>query len=245
MITSIQNSKVKEWRKLKKRKYRDKLQRFIVEGEHLVEEALKSNWKVIEVIKREDYHRELPDQDISVVEVSDQVFKETADTETPQGIAAVVEIKKFEFENAPYTLLLDSLQDPGNLGTLIRTADAAGFSQVILGKGTVDVYNEKAIRSTQGSLFHVSVIQGELGDYIPRLKEAEVPVFAATLQGARAFQEMSPSSSAALLLGNEGQGIADSYVELSSDQVYIPIYGKAESLNVAIAGGILMYHLKG
>ncbi|WP_082233640.1 TrmH family RNA methyltransferase [Halobacillus massiliensis] len=246
MITSTQNAKVKEWKKLKTRKYRNKLRRFIIEGEHLVEEAAQSDWTMVEVIVSEGYEGQLHNKvNGSIILVSEQVFKEASDTETPQGIAAVIEKKELTFKNEPYTLLLDSIQDPGNLGTLIRTADAAGFKQVILGKGTVDVYNEKTVRATQGSLFHLSVLQGELEDVIPKLIDDGIPVYAAALEGAKAFKEIEPSSSAALLLGNEGQGIADAYLQLSTEQVFIPIYGQAESLNVAIAGGILMYHFKG
>ncbi|UOQ46195.1 RNA methyltransferase [Halobacillus salinarum] len=244
MLTSITNPKVKEWKKLHKRKYRDQLQKFIVEGIHLVEEALSSDWDVEEVIVREDYEEKLP-QKVEVTEVSTQVFATVAGTETPQGIAAVVYIKQQDLTFKPLTLLVDAVQDPGNLGTLIRTADAAGYSQVIAGKGTVDVFNEKVIRSTQGSLFHIPVFQQDLESSIEGLKQSGVTVYASTLENSASYKDFNADGNAALIVGNEGNGIDPTLTGMADHRVHIPIYGKAESLNVAMAGGILMYYFRG
>ncbi|RWZ59825.1 RNA methyltransferase [Halobacillus fulvus] len=243
MLTSIQNPKVKEWRKLQKKKNRTKEKKFLVEGHHLVEEVLKSDYSVEELIKREGTDFEVS-LDIPVTEVSDQVFDAIASTETPQGIAAVVHQKDQHFEPGDLTLMVDAVQDPGNLGTIIRTADAAGFDQVILGTGTVDPFNDKVIRSTQGSLFHIPFIQGDLVPYIDALKEEGVTVWASTLTDATPYQQLKSPERAALIVGNEGQGIDESLTNLADQRVFIPIYGQAESLNVAIASAILMYHLK-
>ena len=168
MITSTQNSQVKDWRKLHTKKYRVKTNSFLIEGYHLIEEALKSGW-VIEMIIVQD-GIELPDwlaqQRYQLVD--QHVFSAISQTEAPQGIAAVVKIKDASAPSGDYLLLLDQVQDPGNLGTMIRTADAAGFSQVVLGKGTVDVYNDKVIRASQGSIFHIPIIEADLLVFIER-----------------------------------------------------------------------------
>ncbi|UOQ94089.1 RNA methyltransferase [Halobacillus shinanisalinarum] len=243
MITSVNNSKVKEWKKLHKRKYRDKSGTFLVEGLHLVEEVLKSEWKVLEIIIRdgENFNLELKEQ---VTIVNKQVFHAVSQTQTPQGIAAIVERKRDHYQPSGLTLLIDSVQDPGNLGTLIRTADAAGFDHVVVGEGSVDPFNEKTIRSTQGSLFHIPVFQGNLESFVDKLKAIGVTVFASALDNATPYKQLTKPDRTALIVGNEGQGIRGELLSSADEKVYIPIYGQAESLNVAIAAAILMYHLK-
>ncbi|MGR9049120.1 TrmH family RNA methyltransferase [Halobacillus faecis] len=244
MLTSLQNTKVKEWKKLHKRKYRNQTGNFIVEGFHLVEEVLKSDWEIVEMIVREGTDFSIP-EDIPAVMVNDAVFQAIAETETPQGIAAIVKQKEGSVDQAALTLMLDSVQDPGNVGTLIRTADAAGFDQVILGSGTVDVYNDKVIRATQGSIFHIPVVTGNLEDFVGPMKKDGVQIWASALKDAAPFQQLQAPSKAALIVGNEGQGIRENLLNEADQRVYIPIYGQAESLNVGIAGAVLMYHLKG
>lgn len=244
MITSTQNSQVKDWRKLHTKKYRVKTNSFLIEGYHLIEEALKSGW-VIEVIIVQD-GIELPDwlaqQRYQLVDP--HVFAAISQTETPQGIAAVVKIKDTSAPLGDYLLLLDQVQDPGNLGTMIRTADAAGFSQVILGKGTVDVYNDKVIRASQGSIFHISIIEADLAELIPALHSQAYTVFASALEQTIAYDAVGELDKVALIMGNEGSGIAPEILELADQRIKIPIYGQAESLNVSIAAGILMYQLR-
>ncbi|WJE14591.1 RNA methyltransferase [Halobacillus sp. ACCC02827] len=243
MLTSVQNTKVKEWKKLHKRKYRKQTGQFLVEGHHLVEEVLASDWTVLELIRREGTDFTAPPE-IKVTEVDAQVFAAVAETETPQGIAAVVEQKTYEFLPAKRTLMIDAVQDPGNIGTLIRTADAAGFDQVLLGTGSVDPFNDKVIRATQGSIFHLPILTGELTEFMNELKAEGVEIWAAALQEAKPYKDMKTPDRVALLVGNEGQGIAEHLLEQSEKKVYIPIYGRAESLNVAVAGAVLMYHLQ-
>lgn len=244
MITSVQNTQVKNWKKLHRKKYRDREGCFLVEGQHLIEEALESDWSVLEVIISEDASYPLP-PDMKTTIVSRQVFAEISQTETPQGIAAVVKQQNWSYSPQSLTLLVDAVQDPGNLGTLIRTADAAGFDHVVLGSGSVDPYNDKVIRATQGSIFHIPHFQGKLENYIGLLKESEITIWASTLQNSLPYKELSIPEKGALIVGNEGQGIHQDYVNLADELVHIPIYGEAESLNVSIAAAILMYHLKG
>ncbi len=244
MLTSINNPKVKEWKKLHKRKFRERMGCFIIEGDHLVEEALRSGWKIEELMVREDYTFTMPEE-VPWTEVSTQVFDAIAQTETPQGIAAVVSIEEKKYKPSQLSLLIDGVQDPGNLGTLIRTADAAGFEQVILGNGTVDAFNEKVVRATQGSIFHIPVVRGDLEGIVRELQTSGVKVFASSLTNAVSYKEIATPRQVALIIGNEGNGVREELIELADEQIYIPIYGQAESLNAAIAGAVLMYHLRG
>ncbi|WP_042146271.1 RNA methyltransferase [Paucisalibacillus sp. EB02] len=245
MLTSIKNEKVKNWRKLHNRKDREKSGTFLIEGFHLIEEAIRSHWEIQEVILQAGV--ELPDWvgEINVVEVDEKVFHHISQTKTPQGIAAVVDFKKVKKVSGEFVLLLDRIQDPGNLGTIIRTADAAGFDAVILGEGTVDLYNDKTIRATQGSVFHIPVVQENLFEQIHNLKKEGFRIWASALTNSKDFHTIKTNSRVALVLGNEGAGIQPQILEVADEIVKIPIYGKAESLNVSIAAGILMYHIKG
>jgi len=244
IITSVQNKYVKEWKKLHKRKYRYEKNQFLIEGFHLIEEAYKTKQSIETVIVEEGIAI-LPIIDmLDVVTVSKQVFKEISQTERPQGIAAVINMESPQPKEERYVLLLDAIQDPGNLGTIIRTADAAGFSNIILGRGTVDLYNDKVIRATQGSLFHIPIVQKDLTESIPRLKESGFSVWATTLQRAKNYRDIEPSEKTAIILGNEGSGVDETLINMADELVKIPIYGKAESLNVGIAAGILMYYIR-
>src|SRR5690625_1625898 len=170
MITSLQNEQVKRWRKLHKKKYRNEMNAFLVEGMHLIEEAIKSGFDMKQIIVEESVT--IPDSWISqsIITVSRSVFASITQTESPQGVAAVVAMKKLEKRTTGPVLLLDGLQDPGNVGTIIRTADAVGASEIYVGKGTVDLYNDKVIRATQGSLFHIRIEQVDIKEAIVTLK---------------------------------------------------------------------------
>ncbi|SDQ44855.1 TrmH family RNA methyltransferase [Virgibacillus salinus] len=244
MITSVQNEKVKQWNKLHKRKGRTKSGTFFIEGFHLVEEAHKSEWEIVEIIVQKDTH--YPDwfDDYMVTVVGEKVLQYIARTETPQGVSAIIKMKEPKAIMGNSILLIDSIQDPGNLGTVIRTADAAGFDAVMLGDNTVDMYNDKVIRSTQGSLFHLSISQVNIKEKIPQLKTEGFSVWASALSNARQFNKLEVPEKTALIIGNEGAGIQSEIVDLADIVVKIPIYGEAESLNVSVAAGILMYYIK-
>ena len=181
--------------------------------------------------------------DIPVTMVTDDVMRVLADTETPQGIMAICQQQNINVSNinGKKLLLIDSVQDPGNIGTMIRTADAAGMDAVILGTGCADPYNPKVVRSTQGSLFHLPIIKANLDPFIDEL---QIPVFGTALEGAIPYNQVESTDEFALLVGNEGQGVSKDLLEKTTNNLYIPIYGKSESLNVAVAAGILMYYLK-
>lgn len=167
MIISPQNNQVKAWKKLKQRKYRKQKNSFIVEGFHLVEEACHSGWDIEVILAQENTALPMWVEERPVIILAENVFKEIAETKAPQGIAAIVKMKDKEMITDGPMLLMDAVQDPGNVGTMIRTADALGFTQVILGKGSADIYNEKVVRASQGSIFHLSIVEADLESCIP------------------------------------------------------------------------------
>jgi RNA methyltransferase, TrmH family len=244
MITSVKNERVKAWKKLHNRKERNNTKTFIIEGFHLLEEAWKSDWVIQEIIAEEAV--ELPNwcQDYKVERVSAPVFEQITQTQTPQGVAAVLEMKEATKRKGNYLLLIDSVQDPGNLGTMIRTADAAGMDGIVLGNDTVDIYNDKVLRSTQGSIFHIPIYHASLLDEVKDLQQNGFKIWATALLNAKKYNEIQIDEKVALILGNEGAGVKQERIDVADEIVTIPIYGKAESLNVSIAAGILMYYLK-
>jgi TrmH family RNA methyltransferase len=245
-IQSDKNPQVKQWKKLQTRKERDRSGTFLIEGFHLVEEALKQNDHVLEIILSEK--TEMPHSwdygEVPVSVVTEEISRQLADTETTQGIFAVCRQPDQKLEGGKTFLLIDSVQDPGNLGTMIRTADAAGIDAVIVGKGSVDIYNPKVLRSAQGSHFHLPVLGGELSEWMDRLNGEQIPVYGTALENGAVYTEVSPNESFALLVGNEGSGVNKELLARTTQNLYIPIFGKSESLNVAVAAGILLYYLK-
>jgi TrmH family RNA methyltransferase len=246
-IESPKNNRIKEWKKLQTRKGREDQGYFLLEGPHLLEEGLKQNVQIADIIVLETF--QIPNNwkvDHSKIwVVTERVMKELASTQQPQGIIAICPLLKNQLNIQQHRkyVLLDGIQDPGNLGTIIRTADSAGFDGVILGEGTVDVYNSKVIRSTQGSIFHLPVVTGNLEEWIGNIKEKQIPIYGTALVDAKFYYDIEPLQSFALILGNEGKGVNPHLLKQTSQNVYIPIYGQAESLNVAIAAGILFYTL--
>lgn len=220
-----------------------------MEGFHLVEEALRQDGLVLELLVSSGVS--VPEEwlkgDYDVFEISTEISHLISETMTEQGVFAVVATSEPDMMllYGKKLLLVDAVQDPGNVGTLIRTADAAGYDCVVLGKGSADLYNPKVIRSTQGSHFHIPVIQANLFDWIANLEEEGVPVIGAVLDDqAKSLNDMTKRDTLALMVGNEGNGISPELQDRLSEKVYIPIYGDSESLNVAVAAGILLYGLR-
>jgi RNA methyltransferase, TrmH family len=243
-IQSPQNTLVKQWKKLLTKKERDKSGLFLVEGFHLVEEALKHK-RVVTIIKNEyvDLPHNWKIEDEEIFEIPESIVELLAETETSQGIFAVCEKKDTIPHSYEKVLMLDGVQDPGNLGTIIRTADAAGIDLVILGEGCVDLYNGKVLRSTQGSVFHLPVIKGNMEEWIHTLQEKNIPVYGTSLEDAIDYREIQSNKSFALIMGNEGNGVRKELLALTNQNLYVPIFGQAESLNVTVATGILLYTL--
>jgi RNA methyltransferase, TrmH family len=245
-IHSAKNPQVKQWKKLHTKKERENTGTYLVEGFHLVEEALKAENVVVELIISEDV--DIPPRmdygSIPVTQINKEVIKELSETETSQGIFAVCKQSNPEIAEAKSYLLLDAVQDPGNLGTIIRTADAAGIDAVIVGNGSVDIYNSKVLRSAQGSHFHLPIIRGDLSEWIHKLKVSNIPIYGTALENGTVYSNVSPSDSFAIMLGNEGNGIQTELLNQTDQNLYIPIYGQSESLNVSVAAGILLYYFK-
>jgi RNA methyltransferase, TrmH family len=244
-IHSSSNPKVKQWKKLLTKKERDKTGLFLVEGFHLVEEALKAG-RIEEIIVQENI--DLPSSfdygATPITSVPPEISKLLAETDTPQGIFAVCYQEKPSSTEGVSYLLIDAVQDPGNLGTMIRTADAAGVDVVVVGNGSVDMYNSKVLRSAQGSHFHLPVIKGDISTWTSMLLDREIPVYGTALENGKPFQEVQPTGSYALIVGNEGNGVSQELLSQTTANLYIPIHGKSESLNVAVATGILLYYLR-
>jgi len=244
MITSVRNERVKEWRKLHKRKHRYEKKQFLIEGFHLLDEASKSGWDIKEILVEEGV--ELPDTYamFNRTELHASVFNYIARTESPQGVMAVIYMNSPEQICGSRILMVDAVQDPGNLGTLIRTADAAGYHSVVLGEGTVDIFNDKVIRATQGSIFHLPVISANLTTVIADLRAMEYHIITSALNNSVPYHAIDVPPKSVLIVGNEGNGINESLLALSHTNIHIPIYGQAESLNVGVAAGILMYYFR-
>lgn len=246
-IESAQNQQFKKWKKLHMTKWREKTSEYLIEGPHLLLEALKTKGQLTAIIYDEGFVKpeswDIGEGDEYVVDPN--LFNELSQTETSQGVLAVCRSFATELPvNKGRYLLVDSVQDPGNLGTIIRTADACGMDGVFLGTGCVDLYNNKVLRSAQGSHFHLPIVHGDLIQAIHELRASGVPVFGTSLQGEPLENSHRSPSNFALLIGNEGNGVHSNLLALSDINVKIPIYGEAESINVAVAAGILMYQLR-
>ena len=187
----------------------------------------------------------MDEQTIPSYLVTDEVMRAVSDLPTPQGIIAVMHLeeKKLSIDSGGW-LMLDHVQDPGNVGTMIRTADAFGLSGVLLGKGTADIYSTKVLRSMQGSNYHLPVITVDLNQIIPDLKKKGFMVYGTELnEQAVALTKIKPTENYAIIMGNEGQGVSSELLALADQNIYIPMKGNAESLNVGVATGILLYQL--
>lgn len=250
-ILSTKNVMIKEFKKLHKKKYREEKKQYIIEGFHLIEEAVKANeqinWILCNQRGKNEWSVWLEQQpEEIVINVSDEVLAALSELPTPQGMIAIVEMPKYE-NNMQFSgswLLLDNVQDPGNVGTMIRTADAAGLSGVVLGDGSSDIYNTKVLRAMQGSNYHLPVIRKPLAAIIDEFKKKQIPVYGTELNPeAVSYKTIVRANDYALIMGNEGRGVSPEFLEMTDQNIYIPIKGSAESLNVAIAAGILMYHL--
>ncbi len=251
MIESLHNPKVKRWAELQSKKGREKYGAYMIEGVRLVEEAIASNAPIEALIWQADktFHflQSMPVH-IEQWQVSEAIIHKLSTTEQSQGVLAVVKIADPRWATEKLTgnrfLLVDGVQDPGNLGTIIRSADAAGVDAVFLGQGTVDLYNPKTVRSTMGSLFHLPIYTRPLVEVIALLQKQGVKIIASSLDTDSNYDQLTYPDKVAIIVGNEGNGISETILALADHKVKIPIYGKAESLNVAIATSLLLYEAR-
>ena len=243
IITSKANSVVKNAKKLHQKKYRKTA--YLIEGWHLFEEAVQAGVTIERIFALESFRDQLASFP-QTVWVSEDILLDLADSQTPQGIVAVVEKEEggqFGFKGGKF-LFLEDVQDPGNVGTMIRTADAAGFTGVIVSDKSADIYSLKTLRSMQGSHFHLPIYRMNSQTLLNKAKEVELQVLATTLsKDSVDYREMPPIENFVLVMGNEGQGISRLMTEGADKLVHISMKGQAESLNVAVAAGILIFHL--
>ena len=202
------------------------------------------------VYASEDFYKEHQAvfEGMEVELVSDQVMKEISDTMTPQGVLALVRMLEYSLEDLlqqenPLLLVLENLQDPGNLGTILRTGEGAGINGIIMSRETVDIYNPKVTRSTMGSIFRMPIAVAEdLAATIDRVKTRGIPVYGAHLDGAT-FYEKDFTGGCAFLIGNEGNGLSDEISAKADDLIRIPMCGQVESLNAAISTAVIAYEV--
>lgn len=238
LITSINNQTIKELDKLKQKKYRDLEQKFLIEGEHLVEEAEKSGvLEKIILLENSEYPSKL-----EKIYVSKNVMKKLSSLDTPPNIIGVCKMISMK-ELGKKVLLLDDIQDPGNLGTIIRSSVAFNVDSIVMSLNTVDLYNPKVIRSTQGMIFKINLIKDDLERVIEKLKNENIPIYTTNVNGGENIKNINSTDSYGLIMGNEGNGVKDEISALADRKIYIPMNSKVESLNVSVAASILLYEL--
>lgn len=250
MITSTSNQQIKKLSLLmKKAKERKEQGLFVVEGVKMFGEAPRE-WLagvyVSEQFVSNEEHRKLL-SDVPYEIVADSVFRAVSDTQTPQGILAVVRMPKYTMDDMlrgdqTHLLILESVQDPGNLGTMVRTGEGAGITGVVMNRTTVDLFNPKTIRSTMGSIYRVPfVVADDLEQTLQMLKKKGVRLYAAHLKGQKQYDAFDYTGATGFLIGNEGNGLSDEIANAADSYIRIPMEGQVESLNAAISASLLMY----
>ena len=235
-IESLKNDRVKKWCRLKDKKERDKTNTFLVEGDHLVTEAKKKGL-VLEIITT----LEIKDNRIPTYIVTKEIMKKITEQVTPSNIVAVCKKNEDVFTSGPI-LCLDNIQDPGNLGTIIRSAVAFGFPNILLSEHTVDVYNPKVIRSTEGMLFHVNILRKNLEEYLNSIKN-EYLIYGTDVKNGEKVENLIVPYQFVLIIGSEGHGMNENIKALCDKFLYIPMSNLCESLNAGVSASILMYEI--
>lgn len=252
VISSKDNELVKHIRKLKEKKYRDLSQEYIIEGIKLIREAIKENARIKQIIVCDNcLDTQVIPKDImyeiakyECIYVTEKVFISISDVSTPQGILAVVQRKGKEVQidyAQDIIVVLDDIQDPGNLGTILRTVDSVGLNQIIVSKGTADCYNTKVIRSTMGAIFRVNIIESEdLEKTLKEIQENNFKVVVTSLQTKKSLYDMEFNKKA-IVIGNEANGVEKRIQNMADEKIKIPMLGKTESLNASVATGVVLY----
>lgn len=239
MITSLENKEIKKYLKLKKKKYRDLEKLFLVEGEHLIKEAEKSN-SLVKVILTEDKELETNKE---ILYVTQEIMKKLSNLDTPPEMIGVCKINDNNKVGGNIILALDDIQDPGNLGTIIRSAVAFNIKTILLSENTVDLYNPKVLRSTQGLLFYTNVIRCDLEKELKKLKEEQYSIYVTNVEEGKEINKMNVAEKLVLVMGNEGNGVSSNIKSLKDENIYIKTNNLVESLNVGVATSILLYEL--
>ena len=239
MYSSIQNEKIKSIKKLREKKYRDIEGLFIVEGKNLVMEAYKNNLlKTLIVLDNSSFNLS-----IETIRVSENVMKYLSELNTPNEIMGIC-YKKKEENISGNILILDNIQDPGNLGTIIRSAVAFSISTIIVSPDTVSIYNSKVLRSTQGLLFDVNIIVRDISSAIDDLKQNGYKIYGTKVDNGKNLKDIDSTNKYAVIMGNEGSGVNKDILDKCDEYIYIPINEKCESLNVGVATSIILYEMR-
>ena len=241
VITSKDNEIIKKVRKLKDKKYRK--DKFLVEGMKMLKEAIEEKVDISLIILKEGTKLDIDISEYKNIEVSEKIFNTLTDVVTPQGVLAVV--NKNANSNIDYTanyiMALDGIQDPGNIGTIIRTLDSANLKQLIVSKNTVDCYSPKVIRSTMGAIYRVNIIEVDnLEKTLKEIKQKEFKIVTTSLQTEKSIYDITYDRKV-VVIGNEANGVSKEVINISDYKVKIPMLGKTESLNASIAAGIMIY----
>ena len=251
-ITSKENKLIKHIIKLKEKKYRKEYNEYIIEGAKIVQEAIQEKVKIKQIIISENAintdlilnHLKEELQKINYIKVPSNIFKLISEVEKPQGVLAIIEKEKQEENidvNQDIILALDDLQDPGNLGTIIRTADSVGLKQILISKGTIEAYNPKVIRSTMGAIFRVKIIECEnLKETLKKLQKNNFKIMVTDLNTDKSIYDIKLQKKV-IIIGNEANGVSEEVKNIADTRVIIPMFGKTESLNASIATGVILY----
>ena len=251
-ISSKENSFVKHVKKLKDKKYRDISGEYIIEGINLVKEAIQEKANIKQFVlcddceKNESIPKELMYEiaKYECVYVTEKIFKYLSEVQDPQGIIAIIG-KEGKDTNIDYSediiVALDNVQDPGNLGTILRTVDSIGLTQILVSKGTADSYNPKVVRSTMGAIFRVKIIEcDDLAKTLKEIKKQKFKIVVSSLQTNNSIYDINYNKKV-IVIGNEANGVEKEIQEMADEKIKIPMLGKTESLNASVATGIILY----
>ena len=252
VITSKDNEQVKYIRKLKEKKFREEFGEYIIEGVKTLQEAIMEKATIKVIVVCDDCEKQgMFDKKFlyevakyNCIYVNQKIFDTITEVQNPQGVLAVIVKKenknKINF-NKDFLFILDNIQDPGNLGTIVRTLDSAGVGQIIISKGSVDAYSSKVVRSTMGAIFRVEIVEVEnLKETIKNIKKKDFKVVATSLETNKSIYNISYKKTA-VIIGNEANGVSEEILELADERVKIPMIGRTESLNASVAAGVVIY----
>lgn len=253
VITSKDNEIVKNIKKLKEKKYRDQTGQYIIEGIKLVKEAIEEKANIQKIVLCEDCENDGTIEKALMYEiakydciyVSKKVFETITDVNTPQGILAIIKRKALDEQEISYKedliVVLDGIQDPGNLGTILRTVDSVGLSQIVLSEKTADPYNPKVVRSTMGAIFRLNIIQSNnIIEDLKKIKKNRFKLLATSLENSESIYNIDLNKKA-IIIGNEANGVSKEVFDIVDEKTKIPMLGKTESLNAAVATGVILY----
>lgn len=252
IISSKDNELVKNIKKLKDKKYRDLENVYIVEGIKMVKEAILENSSIKQIIICDDCEKsDLISKEMmyeiakyDCIYVTNKIFKYITEVQSPQGVMAIIEKNNKDKEinyNEDIIVVLDDIQDPGNLGTILRTVDSIGLSQILVSKGTADPYNPKVVRSTMGAIYRVKVIEcNNLKETLKEIKKNKFKILVTSLEDSKSVYDIKYYKKV-IVIGNEANGVEEDIVKLADEKIKIPMLGKTESLNASVATGVVLY----